>query len=323
LKAFGRAVPWLLLLVAIADWIGLKRGTLTHPPWILALLVGAVIVSLLWRLLVVPWTIRAGRRKAGPAIGECLLITGVLMALGAGTANWMLGLQGFVVLNEGDAVPLHGGSHLQQFDGGPLARIEEMHVALALDELILQPVGPGLFFPESHLRVLRDASQPEKVVVSPRASGFAGPLRFHQGAFGFAPRIVILREEQEVFDRVVPFTTRREGPAGLSFAGTFTIERERLAVEGSVDLDSLDAGMRGHATLVLVVTRDGAPIGRGSLMPGHFADLEHGYRIGFAGLKKWSEIDISRRTYGGAVLAGAALALGGALFWPVAAWRSR
>lgn len=316
-------MPWLLLLVAIADWIGLKSGALSHPAWVLAALAGAVIVSMLGRLLVVPWSIRAGRRKAGPAIGECLLVTGVLVALGAGSANWMLGLQGFVVLNEGDAIPLHGGSHLQQFDGGPLARIEEMHVTLALEELILQPAGPGLFYPESHLRVQRDAAQPENVVVSPRASGSAGRLRFHQGAFGFAPRIVILKEEEEIFDRVVPFTTRREGLAGLSFAGTFTIEGERLAVEGSVDLDSLDAGMRGHATLALAVTHDGAPIGRGSLMPGHFADLEQGYRIGFAGLKKWSEIDISRRTYGGAVIAGAALALGGALVWPVTAWRSR
>jgi hypothetical protein len=323
LKVFGRAVPWLLLLVAIADWIGLQSGAVSHPPWILALLGGTVIVSLLGRLLVVPWSLRAGRRKAGPAIGESLLVAGVLIALVAGMANWMLGLQGFVVLNEGDAVPLHGGSHLQQFDGGPLARIEEMRIALALEELNLHPAGPGLFYPESRLRVQRDTAQPERVVVSTRASGSAGPLRFHQGAFGFAPRIVILREEEEIFDRVVPFTTRRDGPAGVSFAGTFTIEREGLAVEGRVDLASLDAGMRGHATLALVVTREGAPVGRGSLMPGHFADLEQGYRIGFAGLQKWSEIDISRRTYGGAVLAGAALALGGALLWPVAAWRSR
>ena len=315
-------MPWLLLLVAIADWVALKSGTLSHPPWVLALLVGAVIVSLLGRLLVAPWSLRAGRRKVGPAIGEALLVAGVLVSLVAGMANWMLGLQGFVVLNEGDAVPLHGGSHLQQFDGGPLARIEEMHVALTLEELILQPAGAGLFYPESRLRVQRDAEQPERVVVSVRASGSAGPLRFHQGAFGFAPRIVILKDEEEIFDRVVPFTTRRDGPAGVSFAGTFTIEREGLAMEGSVDLASLDAGMRGHATLALVVTREGAPIGRGSLLLGHFADLEQGYRIGFADLQKWSEIDISRRTYGGAVLVGAALALGGALLWPVAAWRS-
>ena len=51
--------------------------------------------------------------------------------------------------------------------------------------------------------------------------------------------------------------------------------------------------------------------------------IEEGYRIGFAGLEKWSEVDVSRRTYGGAVLAGAALALAGAVLWPIAAWRSR
>ena len=94
-------------------------------------------------------------------------------------------------------------------------------------------------------------------------------------------------------------------------------------MEGSVDLATLDAAMKGHATLVLSVRREGAAIGRGKLLPGHFADLEQGYRLGFAGLQKWSEVDVSRRTYGSAVLAGAALALGGVVLWPIAAWRSR
>ena len=80
--------------------------------------------------------------------------------------------------------------------------------------------------------------------------------------------------------------------------------------------------MRGHATLVLAVTREGVAIGRGKLLPGHFANLEQGYRVGFAGLQKWSEVDVSRRTYGSAVLAGTVLALGGAVLWPFAAWET-
>ena len=316
-------MPWLLLLVAVADLIGLKSGSVAHAPWVLAGLVGAVVVSLLLRLLAVSWSLRTRRRKPGPAIGEGLLVVGVLVALVAGTANWTLGLQGFVVLNEGEAVPLHGGSHLQQFDGGPLARMDEMNVVLTLEELKLLPAGDGFFYPESHLLVQRGSGSPQRVSIGPGTTGSAGPLRFHQGAFGFAPRIVILRNGKTVFDQVVPFTTQRSGPAGISFVGSFTIEKESLAVEGSVDLATLDAAMKGHATLVLSVRREGTAIGRGKLLPGHFADLEQGYRVGFAGLEKWSEVDVSRRTYGSAVLAGAALALGGAVFWPFAAWRSR
>jgi hypothetical protein len=312
-----------LLLVAAADLIALKSGAVRHPPAVLAGLVGVVILSFLLRVLVVAWSLRAHRRKPGPAIGEGLVILGVLLALAAGTANWMLGLQGFVVLHEGEAVPLHGGSHLQQFDGGPLARMDEMNVVLTLEELKLVPAGDDFFYPESQLLVQAGNDTSQRVSISRGTTGAVGPLRFHQGAFGFAPRIVILKNEETVFDRVVPFTTRRSGPTGISFAGTFTIEKESLAVEGSVDLATLDAGMRGHAGLVLVVTHDGAPIGRGTLRPGHFADLEQGYRVGFTGLQKWSEVDVSRRTYGSAVLAGAALALGGVVLWPIAAWRSR
>jgi hypothetical protein len=323
LRAFGRILPWLLLLLAVADWVGLKSGRLSHSPRWLAALVGIVILSLLVRFATLSWSAVARPRARGTALGEALLLAGVVVSLVAGTANWMLGMQGFVVLNEGEAVPLHGGSHLQHFEGGPLARMEEMNVVMTLEELELLPSGPDFFFPESRLIVQRGDRQAERLSVKAGSSGAAGSLRFHQGAFGFAPRIVILKDDETLFDRVVPFTTRHEQSAGTSFAGSFTFERERLAVQGRVDLDSLDAGMRGHATLALTVMREGVAIGRGELLPGHFADLEQGYRIGFAGLQKWSEIDVSRRTYGRAVLAGALLALTGIVLWPVAAWRGR
>jgi hypothetical protein len=323
LKTFGRALPWLLLLVAVADLIALKAGLLSHPPWVLTAIVIAVVLSLFARLAPLAWSLYSRRRKPLPAVGEALLVIGVLVALVAGTANWVLGLQGFVVLNEGEAVPLHGGSHLQQFDGGPLARIDEMKVVLTLEELKLLPAGNGSFYPESVLLVQRDHEPERRMSIETGSAGTAGPLRFHQGAFGFAPRIVILRNDETVFDQVVPFTTERRGTRGVTFEGTFTIDRERLAVDGSVDLASLDEGMRGHATLALTVRREGAAIGRGKLLPGHFAEMGQGYRVGFAGLSKWSEVDVSRRTYGGAVLTGVALALGGIVLWPVAAWKSR
>ena len=59
------------------------------------------------------------------------------------------------------------------------------------------------------------------------------------------------------------------------------------------------------------------------MLPGHFAEIEQGYSIGFAGLEKWSEVDISRRNYRKTVLAGSVIAVIGAVLWPLAAWRAR
>jgi hypothetical protein len=254
-------------------------------------------------------------------VAELTVLVGVLLALTAGMANWLLRLQGTLILSEREAVPLHGGTALQVFDAGVLARLEEMGVSLVLEELELLPAGGDGFYPASRLRVWRDPEKPSRIQVTPRRRGAFGALRFHQGAFGFAPRIVLLREGETLFDRVVPFLSERHGHAGLSFDGRFTLERESLVVEGSVDLATLDEGMRGHATLVLSVTRNGDILGRGALLPGHFADLDQGYRIGFAGLDRWSEIVVSRRNYGQLVLAGAGLASLGLLLWPLAAWR--
>ena len=144
-------------------------------------------------------------------------------------------------------------------------------------------------------------------------------LRLISAARYRAPFVVAKGET--AFDRTVPFTTRRRGAAGITFDGLFTIASERLLVAGSVDLASLDEGLRGHATLHLEVRREGVLLGGGSLLPGHFAEIAEGYRIGFVGLEKWSEIDLSRRTYGGFVLAGAGVALLGGALWPVARWR--
>jgi hypothetical protein len=199
-------------------------------------------------------------------------------------------------------------------------------VVLGLDELDLVPSGPDSFYPASHLRVWQGHGKPSALRVNPRESATAGTLRFHQGAFGFAPRVVILRKEgdkpeETLFDKVVPFLTERSGPDRIFFNGSFTIEDAGLQIEGAIGLDSLDEGMRGHATLDLIVTHGEEFLGRGSLLPGHFAELDDGYRVGFADLKMWSEIVISRRNYGKVVLAGSALALSGAFLLLLALWR--
>ena len=124
-----------------------------------------------------------------------------------------------------------------------------------------------------------------------------------------------------LLDALVPFTTEREGPTGVRFSGQVELADAELTIDASVDIGSLDEAMRGHATLRLVVRRGEALLGQGSLRPGHFVELDEGFRVGFTGLRKWSEIDVSRRTHSRTVRLGAGLALLGAVVWPVAHWR--
>jgi hypothetical protein len=315
----GRLLPWLLLLVVSADWLALRTQALSHPPWVLAVLVAALVIALLGRFVGVTWSLRTRwPHRAAASSAQLLLLGGLLLALGAGFANWARGLQGFVVLHEGETIPLHQGSHLQELETGPLASLEEMDLVITLLELELVPEGDEAFRPRTILRVGRADGEPVRLEVSSRAAAASGDLRFYQGAFGFAPRIVITHEEKTVFDRVVPFTTERRGRSGVSFAGHFTVEKEGLEVRGAVHLPE---GLSGHPSLSAVLTREGRPLGRGSLLPGRFAELREGYRLGFAGLKKWSEIDVSRRNFGGLVRLGAGLALLGGVSWPLAWWR--
>jgi hypothetical protein len=312
---------WILLLLAGVVLATFKAGLHALPPTFLAILFLAALVCLAARLGAVLLASLYGQRRPGSALAEILTVGGLLLAIAAGTANWLFSLQGVVVLQERETARLDASDQLQGFDAGPLARLDEMGYSLRLDELELVPSGTEGFFPSSRLRVWKEAQDAESIEINPREWAEIGALRLHQGAFGFAPRIVILHNEQEVFDQVVPFLTRRQVGTSLSFDGIFTLESESLEVTGMVNLASLDEAMQGHASLELAVTGPGGPLGRGSLLPGHFAALDDGYRIGFAGLHRWSEIDISRRNYGQLVLGGAIVAGLGALFWPIASWR--
>ena len=107
--------------------------------------------------------------------------------------------------------------------------------------------------------------------------------------------------------------TQLQGGTGISFEQSFTVAEHGLEVRGTVLLESLDEAMRGHPTLALELKHEGEVVGAGTLLPGHFADLEGGYRLGFAGMKMWQEIDISRRNYPEPMLIGAVIAALGAL----------
>ena len=320
-ETFRRLLTWLLVglpVLAIGDWIALRTETLTHPPWVLAVLALTWLATLIIPLGAASKRVWLGPDGRGQALGRVLFLAGILAALGGGLLNWARALQGFVVLYEAEALPLHQGSHLQEFVPGPLSSIEEMDMVLLLEELELVPTGPDSFYPRSHLVVERMGDAPEKFVVGSRQSGSVGSLRFFQGSFGFAPRIVIREGDDTIFDELVPFETERKGARGVSFAGEVVVEAKGFEVKGAL---SLPKGISGHGTLDLAVMRDGSLLGRGSLEPGHFAELEGGYQVGFAGLPMWSEIDIARRNYRSIVLAGAGLAVLGSIFWPVAAWR--
>lgn len=315
-----RGLAAVLFAVLVLCWLGYRTGRLAIAPGVLAA-GAAVLLGLLAAEMVgtVRGMVRSGERR-GPAVGRLMLVAGLVLAGGGGLANWLLSVQGFVILGAPDAVPLAGGRHLQELEAGPLARPAELDVVLQLEKLELEPTSGG-FVPESRLRVQRPSGPVEVLSVRPGSSARSGPLWFHQGAFGFAPRIVILRDGATVFDREVPFTTTSHGGGRVSFDGEFTIEREELHVAGRVDLSTLDEAMRGHAALQLRLARGGRDLGEGRLLPGHFATLDDGYRVGYAGLGTWSEIDISRRGYAGAVLGGCGLALAGMLWWAVARGR--
>jgi hypothetical protein len=311
---------WLPALMAGGDWLALKTGALSHPPWVLAGLVVATAPALIGRVCSLTLDLKRRRCEWSSGSAQIVLLSGVLVALGGGTLNWVLGLQGFVVLHEGEPVPLYGDGHLQELEKGPLGSMEDMNLVMMLEELELVPAGADSFYPVSRLRVERESAPSSKMEVSSRRVGICGNLRFYQGAFGYAPRIVITKGKETVFDEVVPFTTERRGPGGVSFLGHFELGDEGLDVHGEVNLPE---ELRGHATLSLAMTRMGEPLGRGSLLPGHFADISDDYRVGFAGLRKWSEIDIARRCYEPVVAGGAGMALLGLVFWPVARWRGR
>ena len=309
-----RSLP-VLLLLAVADFIAFRRGWVSRDPRLFAGLVMAVCVVM--GLLLADTVVSLIRRRLSRlrATGQILLLGGLLAAGLTGTLNWAFSLQGVMVLIEGERLPLFDGRHLQEFDAGLLADPLEMGVTLELVEVELKALDGGQYTPHLRLLVSREDEEVDAMELLSHGSAASGVLRFHGGAFGFAPHIILQKNGETFFDQVVPFLSRREGAAGLGFDGLFTVASEALEVRGAVLLESLDAGLRGHPTLGLTVRRDGQVLGAGKLRPGEFAELEGGYRVGFSGLKKWAEIDISRRNYPGPILWGGAVALAGAVVW--------
>lgn len=295
---------WIAIAVAsavasIAVLVAMRRGWVPSSPAVFAGIAAVVLAITTFVLLL------ALLRRSVAAI---LFAVGLLLVYGGGMANYLFSLQGYTILAELDSVRLADGRELQQFESGPLSNLGEMDLTLQLEKLELVPAADG-FVPVSRVRLIRKGTPANVVTLSTDEGATDGSLRFMQGAFGFAPRIVVTRDGEAVFDRYVPFTTRRAAADGVVFEETFNIAAEKLTVRSALDLASLDGDLRGHPRLGVFVTRDGEELGRGELSMGHFGRLRDGTHIGYAGLKRWAEIDISRRNYREPVLAGAALVL--------------
>jgi hypothetical protein len=314
------AVCALLIGVATLCVVGFRAGWFRMPPALMATVVALASAACVAEAVAIVVARRRGGIGRVRAAAGIAIVAGVLAVCGGGLANWLLSLQGAVVLTEGESVILSRTGQLQEFEAGPLSDLDEMRLALRLVEVELVAKEGG-FVPRSTLVMQRGHGEGHRFSVEPRSSHRRDALWFHQGAFGFSPRIVIFEGERTVFDRPVPFLTRRQGSAGTSFVGSFEVGAESLAVDGEISLDTLDQTMRGHSTLNLRVRRGSRLLGQGSLLPGHFAEIDGGYRIGFAGLKKWTELDVSRRNYPEPMIAGGAVSLAGLLVWPFAAWR--
>lgn len=316
-RAILRAALASLAALAVAAWVSFKLG-IAVPPASIAALAASTLA-----LIAAEATLNLAAAVHGPlrtlAAARAATLAGVLLAGGAGLINWARGIQGFVVLSEGGTVAL--GGELQELDAGPFADLTELDAAIRLERVDLVPASDG-FLPESHLAVLRAGRPDAPLVVRPGRAGADGPLRLYQGAFGFAPRVVVAVGGRTVLDRAVPFTTRREG-MGVAFEGAFEVADEGLAVRGAVSLDALDGQMRGHPRLAVEVRRGDAVLGAGELSPGHFAELDGGVRVGFVGVDRWSEVDVARRSERPLVFGGAALAAAGLVTWTAAAVLAR
>lgn len=301
----------IVIVALIGYWFAFKRDLIQPDPALFAQ--GAALLVCLNCLHAGLIITRILRRDDPVARGlvRFLVLLGSICIFGGGLFNWLRSLQGYLVLLEGDTVQLSQPNTLQERVCGLLARPEELAVSVRLEKLELIRQGGGDYFPLSRLFILDQARQSYRAELFPGHVLSVGPLRLHQGAFGFAPRIILLRGAETLLDQVVPFTTSSSRNDGLLFGGTVAVSQSEINIQGSLNFSGLDDRLRGHARLELSVTRGNELLGSGELLPGHFADIGAGFRVGFAGLSRWSEIDVARQNYRLIVVIGCALLLFG------------
>ncbi len=318
-RLLTRAATVILFAAGVACLVAFKFGWVRSRPPVLAVTFG--VTALLACACATEAAVRFFLTRRVSAIAEALAAAGLALVTTAGLANWAFSYQGFVLVNEREPVRLTRPGDPMALQTGPLADRRELDMTVALAKLQFLRSGLEHFRAVSRLRVLDAAGEEVGISVERGVAARFRNIVFHQGAFGFSPRVVITNGERLVFDEFVPFRTIREGPQGVAFLCDIEIPAERLLVHAALSLDDLNDEMKGHPRLEMVLQREGKELAGGALKPGSFADLPNGYRVGFAGMRRWSEIDFSRRNYTDAFLAGLALFAAGAVLWPIAAWR--
>jgi hypothetical protein len=305
----GLAAGGIVLLLSF------KLGRLTPRPALLAGLMVAFSAGLVAELALILADLLRRRHGAVRSAGASSLVVGLLLVVGGGTANWLFALQGFVIINEGEKVSLDGGSQLQSFSSGPLGDPSELELQLGLERLQFEDDEAGRFVPVAQIWLQRQDHQERRVELA-KGQGLAeGPLVVALGAFGYSPRILLKRGDEILFDRQVPFMTRREGADQLRFLGSFQVREQGLRARGEVRLSTENPKVLGHPVLALEVFDGERSLGSGELQLGHSTELEGGVGILFAGLPKWVELVVHRRNYQQHMFVGAVLFVAGLPLW--------
>jgi hypothetical protein len=320
IRAAARSSALILLATSAACLGAIRAGAVASRP------AGLTVLAALALLAAAAWAAAAvagvrARPSRISAAAEALAAAGIVVALGTGAWNWATSIQGAILVPEKQPVRLWSADDVVDLEVGPLADRRELQLTLGLARLELRAAGADGFRPVSHVKILDTAGEEVGVEVSRGAPGVHGALLLRQGAFGFAPRVIVARGQQALLDAYVPFRTVREGAEGISFTGEFAIAAEGLELTGAVTLDELGDDMKGHPRLELQATKDGRSLGAGRLSPGDVAVLGEGFSVAFGGLRRWSEIDFARRTHPLPLLSGAAAFALGLALWGVAAWR--
>jgi hypothetical protein len=309
-SAVGMAV-----LIAVA-----RKSTEAPPSWVAAAIAAAAACAAAVGLVLAVRTMRARDGHAWQAAGEALAMLGLLVLVGAGLSNWLLEYRGLLLLQEGDAVVLGPESHLRDLTVGPLGRLTQPSGLLQLDRVRLLPAEAG-FVAESSLRYTDDDGKARDVMIRTGGPARVGPVTLHQGAFGFVARIVVQHQGTTLFDRWVPIESKVDERRAIAFDAKLDVGQAGVTLAVAVGLDHLDEAMKGHPVLGVELRKGDEVLGAGELLPGHGATMTDGWHVGFGGLKRWSELDLSRESFPRTALGGIALTLAGTMVFAAARWR--
>lgn len=306
----------------IAAIFAVRSGAMEARPWLIAAVGSVAALASAGAFVCAVRGIVDGRGGRVAAAGEAAVMVGLLVIFGAGFANWLFDDRAFLLLTEGDRVPLGTERHLREATAGPLGGVGSLSGTVELAKVELRPSSDAGFIPVSRLLLASTAGTEEReVVIAPGQPGRGLGAIFQQGAFGFVPRIIVQQQGKTVFDQPVQLESRRGNSRGICFETNISLQDQGVELTVAVDLSRLDERMKGHPVLGVALRRGEETLGAGELLPGHGATMKDGWHVGFGGMKMWSEIDLRRHDFHPAVLLGLVATVVGLCVWLVARWR--